>query len=180
MGAFPGSRQRPVNSKLLHRQYSLDFANRILDGACFETGMRPDYHKWVSKDWTASYFYRIFLIRLFKKIIIIIKQNPWTVRESQLTSTGIQSALNKGYYKVREMMANCGRSENVSPLNVKDPLQIIGKHTHSKLRTSARFHLHSTWGLLLLKRWNFGPLKLCSMGEGESPKSCVACLTHEH
>lgn len=46
-------------------------------------------------------------------------------RHSQLTSAGMESALNEDYYKFKEVVTNCGRSKDVSPLNVKDPLWII-------------------------------------------------------
>lgn len=47
----------------------------------------------------------------------------------------------------------------------------------SKLRTNARFHLHSTRGLLLANRWNFGAMKKHWVGEGQHPLSRMPSTT---
>lgn len=95
----------------------------------FKSGMRPDCNYSVSrtKDRIAAHLCKITLIQLFKTQSKR-KQKMLTLvcgRNSQLTSAGMESALNEDYYKVREVVTNCGRSKDVSPLNVKDPLWII-------------------------------------------------------
>lgn len=127
--------------KLHHRQYSLNFANVKMCSYHFKSGMRPDCNYSVSKteDRIAAHLYKITLIQLFKtqskrkqKML-----TPVCGRNGQLTSAGMESALNEDYYKVREVVTNCGRSKDVSPLNVKDLLWIVWKPVCSKQVTFA-------------------------------------------
>lgn len=74
--------------------------------------MRPDYNYSVSriKDRITAPSCKITLIQLLKtqskgkqKMLTLVCE-----RNSQLTSAGMESALNEDYYKVREVVTNCG------------------------------------------------------------------------